>query len=205
MTEPIEWEPERQYVLNTRPLLNFGYLGRVDLLEGLLGHPILVPSEVLNEVQKARTALDKDLSDLPQPRRPPSDVNRLYHLEQALGRFSGDPFREAQLGPEEQDLAHELEETHRLEIDPGEAEILAICQLRGADHVAIMDDRPAHELAVDWDIPTYGTIELLIEMVQAGLLDVPEGETLLDQMREYWPRGPVGSLRDFFDDQRSAW
>ena len=205
MIEPIEWETERQYVLNTRPLLNFGYLGQVDLLEGLIGRPILVPSEVLNEVRKARTALDKDLSDLPQPRRPPSDVNRLYHLEQALGRFSDDPFREAQLGPEEQDLAHELEETHRLEIDPGEAEILAICQLRGPDHVAIMDDRPAHELAVDWDIPTYGTIELLIGIFQTRLLEQSDGEQMFGEMQENWPRGPGGRLQEYVHEQRPIW
>lgn len=204
MTEPIEWETERQYVLNTRPLLNFGYRGRVDLLDALLGRPILVPSVVVEQVEDARSAIDKELRDIPQLKHDLFDVNRLHHLEQTLDRFSDDPFRKTQLSPDEQNLAHEIRESHRL-IDPGEAEILAMCQLRGTDYVAIMDDRPAHELAVDWDIPTYGTIELLIGMVQAGLLEGSEGEQLLDEMRISWPRGPGGHLQEYIHGSRPVW
>jgi predicted nucleic acid-binding protein len=195
----------RHYVLNTRPLLNFTYTDRVDLLERLLEKPIYVPAEVHEEWQRARLALERKLRDLPAHRHDPLDVQLLAHLDQARGRFRGNPFRVVRLQGEELELADELQERQWLSIDPGEADVLALCIQRGPGWMAVLDDRPAHDFAVANNIPTVGTIELLLEAVKQDLLSLSQGEHLLGEMRLSWPRAPGGKLKDHSSGHRSIW
>jgi len=193
-----------RYVLNTRPLLNFTYTGRVVLLERLLGKPIYVPAEVQRQWKAAHSALERKLRRLPAHRRDPLDVRLLDNLNRARGRFRGNPFRVVHLYAEEVERAEELREAHEL-IDPGEADVLALCLHRGPDWVAVLDDRPAHDLALELGIPTVGTIELLMEAVKRGLLSLNDGEHLLEEMRASWRRAPRGKLEEYISGRRAVW
>ncbi len=191
-----------KYVLNTRPLLNFTYTDQIDLLEKLLGKPIYIPAQVYEDWKKARSRLDRTLREIPTTRRDPLDARLFAHLQQARRRFRSNPFRVLRLYEEERDLALEYERDY-VGIDPGESEVLAICQKRG--WTAVLDDRPAHEFAVAQGIATLGTLEVLIEMVQQGLLLLNEGEHLLGEMRQSWPRAPGGRLNDYLSGRRHVW
>lgn len=191
-----------KYVLDTRPLLNFTYTAQIALLEKLLGRPIYVPAQVHEDWKKARARLDRKLREIPTYRHYPLDVQLFAHLQQARRRFRGNPFRVLRLYEEERDLALEFERDY-VGIDPGESEVLAVCQGRG--WTAVLDDRPAHNFAVAQGIATLGTLEILIEMVQQGLLRLNEGEQLLDEMRLSWTRAPRGKLSDYLKGRRSVW
>jgi len=192
------------YVLNTRPLLNFTYTDCVDLLKRLLGRPIFVPAEVYEEWKKARSALKRKLRDLPARCHGPLDVRLLTNLNGAQKCFSGSPFRVEWLEREELELAEELRERH-WDIDAGEADVLALCMKRELSWVAVLDDRPAHELALALGVPTMGTIDLLIEAVRQNLLSPNDGEYLLEKMKESWPRAPRGKLSEYLKGLRSIW
>jgi predicted nucleic acid-binding protein len=122
-------------------------------------------------------------------------VQLLAHLDQARGRFRGNPFRVVRLQGEELELAEELQERHWLSIDTGEADVLALCIQRGPGWIAVLDDRPAHDLALMLGIPTMGTIEVLLEAIRQNLLSLNQGEYLLDEMKASWPRAPRGKLQ----------
>lgn len=194
----------RSYVLDTRPLLNFAYTDHISLLEVLLGKPLYVPAQVHREFIGARSALERKLRQFPPYRHDPIDLQLVANLQVAGRQFRGNPFRVLKLQGEERDLALELERDHRW-IDPGEAEVLAICLQRGRDWVAILDDRPAHEFAVAQGVPTLGTIELLIRSVEQGILILKDGEHLLDEMLQSWPRAPRGRLEDYLSGRRAVW
>ncbi len=197
--------PQRRHALDTRPLLNFTYTDRVDLLERLLGKPIHIPAAVHEQWKAARSALEGKLRELPAHRRDPLDVRLLDNLNRARGRFRGTPFRVVPLyDPEEAERAEELREEHP-DIDPGEADVLALCLHRGPGWVAVLDDRPAHDLALTLGIPTMGTIELLMEAVKRGLLSLNDGEHLLEEMRTSWPRAPQGRLQGYISGERAVW
>ncbi len=207
MTQKSSAEEEagrRRYVLDTRPLLNFTYTDRVELLEWLLGKPIYVPAAVHEEWRKARAALQRELRELPARRQDPVRVRMLGNLDRARGRFCGNPFQVVHLHGEEAERAVELYEGHRY-IDPGEADVLALCLHRRPKWVGVLDDRPAHEFALTLQIPTVGTIELLLEAVKQGLLSLNDGEHLLDEMRMNWPRAPRGRLVEYVSGRRRTW
>jgi predicted nucleic acid-binding protein len=193
-----------KYVLNTRPLLNFTYTGRIALLEGLLGKPICVPAEVYKQWKRARSRLERKLRGVPPHRHDPFEVQKLDRLQRAGRQFQGNPFRVLRLYEEERDLAHELERDH-LWIHPGEADVLAVCMKRGQGWAAVFDDRQAHDFAVDESIHTVGTIELLLQAIRGELLSLNDGEHLLDEMRLSWPRAPRGKLSDYLKGRRAIW
>lgn len=194
----------RRYVLDTRPLLNFIYTDQVKLLERLLGKPIYVPAMVHEEWKKARAALQQELRRLPIRRQDPVQVRMLGNLDRARRRFHGNPFQVVHLHGEEMEQAMELYEGHK-DIHPGEADVLALCLHRGPGWIAVLDDRPAHELALTLQIPTVGTIELLLKAVKQGLLSLNDGEHLLNEMRMNWPRAPRGRLAEYVSGRRQAW
>jgi len=105
---------------------------------------------------------------------------------------------------EEAARAEELREEHWA-VDPGEADVLALCLHRGPGWAAVLDDRPAHELALELGVPTLGTIELLMEAVQRGLLSLNDGERLLEEMRASWPRAPQGKLEEYISGKTEVW
>jgi len=144
----------RSYVLDTRPLLNLAYTDRISLVEILLGKSLYLPVKVHREFIGARSTLERKLRQLPSDRHDPVDLQLAANLQVARRKFRGNPFRVLRLYGEERDRALELERDHRW-IEPGEAEVLAICLQRGPDWVAILDDRPAHEFAVARAFPRW--------------------------------------------------
>ena len=193
-----------KHVFNTRPLLNFTNTDRIGLLEELLGKPIYVPDEVHRQWKGARSRLEEELQAVPPDRRDPFEVQRLDRLQRAARRFRGNPFRVVKLLGEERDLTLELERDHYW-IHPGEADVLALCLHRGPGWTAVLDDRPAHDLALELGVPTVGTIELLLEAVRQELLSLTDGEHVLDEMRASWPRAPGGRLQEYLSGKRAVW
>jgi predicted nucleic acid-binding protein len=78
-------------------------------------------------------------------------------------------------------------------LNAGEAACLAIAAARGAR--VMTDDRDAREIAAEWHIPISGTLGLLLRAVDLGILDIVEGDRLLQKMIEIGYHSPVASLR----------
>jgi len=189
------------YALDTRPLLNFVYTDALAVLEKLLGKPLYVPAGVHEQFGRAESTLRHRLEQLPERQRDPFDVLVLERLQAARSRFRGNPFRIVRLYDAERDLAIRLEQEPG--VDPGESEVLALSLSR--DWVAVLDDRLAHDFAVSQGIETLGTLDLLVQAVQQGILNLKDGERLLDEMRLRWQRAPRGRLRDYVNGRRSIW
>lgn len=91
---------------------------------------------------------------------------------------------------EEQALAHTLEQ----ELDAGEAECLAVAQMRGFTFLS--DDFAARRLARQHHLAVSGTIGVLLALVEGQALSVEEADQLLDEMIRRGYRSPVSSLRE---------
>lgn len=201
MSRPPPVGAEANYVLDTRPLLNFVYTDALAVLEKLSGKPLYVPAGVHGQFGRAESALRRRLEQLPEHQGEPFDVQVLTRLQAARDRFRGNPFRIVRLYNAERDLAIRL--AREPGVDPGESEVLATCLHRG--WVAVLDDRLAHDFAASQGIETLGTLDLLAQAVRQGILPLNDGERLLNQMGLKWQRAPKGNLRDYVSGQRSTW
>ena len=201
MNKPPPARAGANYVLDTRPLLNFVYTDALAVLEELLGKPLYVPAAVHGQFGRAESALRRRLEQLPEHQREPFDVQVLIRLQAARGRFRGNPFRIVRLHNAKRDLAIRLEREPG--VDPGESEVLALSLSRG--WVAILDDRLAHDFAASQGIETLGTLDLLVQAVRHGILPLDDGERLLEEMRLGWQRAPRGNLRDYLNGRRAIW
>jgi predicted nucleic acid-binding protein len=91
---------------------------------------------------------------------------------------------------EERTLAKELESR----LDPGEAECLAVAQMRRCKFLS--DDLTARRLALHREVNLSGTLGVLLTLVDRGHLSLAEANGLLAAMISHGYRSPVESLEE---------
>lgn len=79
-------------------------------------------------------------------------------------------------------------------LDRGEAECLAVSELRG--YVFLSDDLAARRLAQQRRVAVSGTIGVLLLLVRKAHLSLPHADALMAAMIVYGYRSPVPSLKD---------
>ncbi|MGA2378525.1 MAG: hypothetical protein ABSG85_04395 [Spirochaetia bacterium] len=85
-------------------------------------------------------------------------------------------------------LRQELDEF----LHPGESSCLVGAVSRNM--ILVTDDLAARKLAARRKVRLTGTVDLLVEMIHAGLLPLEEGNTLLEQMIDSGYRSPCDHL-----------
>ena len=80
------------------------------------------------------------------------------------------------------------------QLDAGEAECLAVAEIRG--YIFLSDDFAARRLAQERRISISGTIGVLLLLVRGGHLTVSEADELMTMMVHCGYRSPVKSLLD---------
>lgn len=83
------------------------------------------------------------------------------------------------------------------QLDPGEAECLAIAYLRS--YRFLSDDFAARRLANHYKVSVSGTLGVLLKLLNMKQIDILEADYLLHQMIQHGYRSPVPSLRDLMD------
>jgi predicted nucleic acid-binding protein len=99
-----------------------------------------------------------------------------------------------ELTAEEQAKAEELGQT----LGKGEAACIALAQSRG--WMVLTDDRDARETARDVGVALSGTLGALMNLVRANVLSIPDGDELLNQMKQHGYRCPINSLAELDDE-----
>lgn len=185
-------ELEVCYVFDNRPLINFVLTGRVALLHSICDNRLCTTQSVL--VQFERSA--KHLGSLFASTFSGAGECALAIRSACTSwpdHFRIDGIRIVGLPLAQAHIAFELEEEFRLAVDPGESDVFALCLQH--PWVAVLDDWPAREVALKLDIPTVGTVELLLKAVRRNLLSLADAEDVLDCMRQTsWERAPRYSL-----------
>ncbi|MFQ5796018.1 MAG: DUF3368 domain-containing protein [Candidatus Bipolaricaulia bacterium] len=151
--------------MDTTLLSNFAHIRRPDLLQLTLEENAATVPTVMEEL---RTGEDLGLV-------PPCDWSWLQILE---------------LTDEEQRLADELKQ----QLDPGEAECLAVAQMRQSK--ILSDDFAARRLARQRKITVSGTLGVLLALVDEEHLTLEEADRFLAVMISHGYRSPVQSLQE---------
>lgn len=151
------------YLLDTTLLSNFAHVRRPDLLRAVLGPGLAVTPGVLAELHAGEQA----------GRVPSCDWGWLTVLTPTAAESAA---------------AAELE----LQLDPGEAECLAVALQRG--YRFLSDDFAARRLAEAKGAIVSGTIGILLKGVATGVLALLEADCLLAEMISHGYRAPVRSL-----------
>ena len=161
-------------IANTTAISNFASVGRLDLLQALLGE-VFISSGVYDEIQDGLQEGYDFYSDLEGLIYPFTEEGwlRLTSLE----------------GEDELKLYGSLPK----QLHWGEASCLAIARHRG--WALLTDDKKARKVAREWGITLSGTLGVLVQAVQAGLLTVDEGNGLLREMIAKGYRSPYADLR----------
>lgn len=185
------------YILNTRPVLNFLGVDRLDLLGAALAGAIYVGPTVLRELRDHATWTARDLERRArqQPESvEPEEVAYVESLGRWDARFGQPPLR--RLGPLEYE---EVEDAQRLmqmgRLDPGESEVLAVARVRG--WVAVLDEFAAHCQAEGDGIPHESTLSLLVRAVRDGRLDDRQAANLWERMQRWWDYAPPWPLGEY--------
>lgn len=138
-------------VSNASPLVNLARIGQLTLLPQLFGH-VLIPDAVWQEV-----------------------------VEDGRGQPGADEIRTAawikRMTIANRQLVHSL----RQELDPGEAEAIALAIESNADWL-VMDERLGRETAAHFGLRYVGLIGILGEAKRRGIMQ--ELRPLLDQLRD---------------------
>jgi len=152
-------------LLDTTLLSNFAHIQRSDLLRLAVGNDAATTPATMAEL---RTGESLRLV-------PSCDWSWLTVLE---------------LTDEEQHLAAEL----RAQLDPGEAECLAVAQIRQCTFFS--DDLAARRLARQRGLKVSGTIGVLLALVDEEHLSLEEADRFLALMIDRGYRSPVRSLKE---------
>jgi predicted nucleic acid-binding protein len=190
-------DPPADYILNTRPILNFLGIGRIDLLAQLTGKPPLVSPTVLVEVREHIRWTVRDLER--RTRREPSTVE-----PEEVGYVAILEEHEAGLRSPHVRLLHELQleeletvsgilKTGRL--DPGEAEVLAIAKQRG--YIAVIDELAGHRWAETEGIRNESTLTLLVEAVRQKWVDERTASAVWTEIQRWWDYAPLLPFSDY--------
>ncbi|MBI4768939.1 MAG: DUF3368 domain-containing protein [Chloroflexi bacterium] len=150
-------------LLDCTVLSNFAHVRRPDLLRLALGSSASTTPEVMAELRRGQ-----ELGAVPS-----LDWRWLAILRPA---------------EDEQKVAEAL----RRQVDPGEAECIAVAQARSG--TLLSDDAAARRLARGRGLPVSGTIGVLLALVSESHISMKEGDQLLAIMVARGYRSPVASL-----------
>jgi predicted nucleic acid-binding protein len=151
-------------LLDTTLLSNFAHIGRPELLRLALGEKIATTPAVMAELEAGeRLGLVPSCAWDWLTVLEPTDAER--HLIREL----------------------------RKQLDPGEAECLAVAQIRQGKFLS--DDFAARHLARQRNLIVSGTLGVLLALVTQNDLPVEEGDRLLTIMISRGYRSPVKSLQ----------
>lgn len=157
------------YLLDTTVLSNFAHVRRPDLPRTVLGASLAVTPGVLAELRAGEQT----------GQVPTCDWTWLTVLVPTAAESA---------------LATDLER----QLDPGEAECLAVTVQRG--YRFLSDDFAARRLATAKGLTVSGTIGILLKGVTSGALALPEADRLLAEMIRHGYRAPVRSLHELLTD-----
>jgi|GEM_PF-2597467 len=196
-------EFEVRYVLDNRPLINFVLTGHGDLLQCICDNRTCTTSSVRAQFEKSAKHLCSALS---RSRR--SDCDCTQAMLAACGSWSQhfDPgaIEVVSIPATQANLTLTLERKYPDAIDPGESDVLALCLQRS--WIAVLDDLPARQVALELGVSTIGTVELLIRAVDREVLTLLEAEEMLECMRQTpWGRAPTYSLPDARSGIQAIW
>jgi predicted nucleic acid-binding protein len=113
-------------------------------------------------------------------------------VEQGLVPIQWQHVRQIELTAEEQNWLTNLPPR----LGAGESSSLAVAYHRQG--LLATDDRDARQAAVQWGVPTSGTLGILIAQVKRGHINLPEGNQLLGRMIQQGYRSPVEDLNRWF-------
>jgi predicted nucleic acid-binding protein len=156
------------YLLDTTVLSNFAHVQRADLPRAVLGANVAATPAVLAELRVGEQT----------GRLPACDWTWLAVLTPTAVELA---------------LANALER----QLDPGEAECLAVALERG--YRFLSDDFAARRMAEINGLLVSGTIGILLKGVTGGVIALPEADRLLAEMILHGYRAPVRSLRELLD------
>lgn len=152
-------------LLDTTLLSNFSHVQRSDLLRLVLGEQAATTPTVIAELRMGETA-------------------------GFIPACDWDWLTVVTLTSEEQSLAVELQQ----QLDPGEAECLAVAQIR--QYKFFSDDFAARRVAHQHNLTVSGTIGILLTLVNDKKISLVEGDYLLNVMISRGYRSPVMSLSE---------
>jgi hypothetical protein len=185
-------ELEVCYVFDNRPLINFLLTGRASLLHSICNNRLCTTPSVLAQFERS----GKHLSTLFATTVSDAGDCALTIRSACTSwpdQFGAGGIQLVDLPLTQAHIAFELEEKYPFSVDAGESDVLALC-LQHA-WVAVLDDLPAREVALELGVSTVGTVELLLTAVKRNLLDLGDAEDVLDCMRQTsWGRAPQYSL-----------
>ena len=163
-------------VVNVTVISNFASAQRLDVLRATVG-PLYLPIEVYQEIQAGLTAGYSFYTGTEQQISPFAPNGWLHLVTMTASELS---------------LLPSL--PNRLHL--GEAACLCIAKQRGWGFLT--DDRAARKQAQAWEVVFSGTLGILVLAIQAGHVNIDEGNLLLRTMitcANY--RSPVTDLQDF--------
>lgn len=187
----------RAYVLNTRPVLNFIGVDRVELLPRLLGATVHVPPSVLRELREhiawtarhltRRVGLQRESVD-------PAELGYVENLKRLDTRLVAPHIRRMRT----LELSELEWSAHYMGLDvlgAGESEVLAIAKHRG--WVAVIDEFVGHCQAEADGIQNVGTLGVLVRGVKEGVISEGEAALLWASMQQWWDYAPTAPLSEY--------
>ncbi len=195
------------FILDTRPVLNFLAVDRLDLISTALQAPVYVSPSVVEEVRDVVNGFWGDVER--RSRREPElvepwEIGLAEDWRKWKTRLVPPPvrrLREVDLSVAELRLASQIRNKRR-DLDPGECEVLAVAKARGWG--VIIDEMPGHCWAEEESIPNDGTLGVLVAALRLGSLEIEEGERLWSRVKVVWPKSPPLSLAEYRDG-RPLW
>lgn len=156
-------------VSNAGPLIALGKLGRLDILQSLY-QTVIVPQQVYDETVTTGIALGA----------PDAQLISEYFKRGVLERT--------------QVQVDRLED--EIEIHEGEKAAIELALATGADAV-LLDDAASRETAQKYGLKPKGTLGVILEAVDRGVLAKEQGELLVEQIRQrrdIWIRDSLCAL-----------
>ncbi|WP_135665888.1 PIN domain-containing protein [Halorhabdus rudnickae] len=163
--------PDRPTVLDTSVLSNFAHVNRVELLDDL---------PRLATVEAVRTELA-------------AGIETHSYLERAVVTLDDDiPV----ITPSP--AAQEVEQHLLKRLDPGEAQALAVADVRNG--TIVTDDGDARSIARNRDVPLTGSIGVLVRFVEDDVMSVEDADRYLKRwIDEAGFRAPARDIETFLD------
>lgn len=160
----------RSLIFDNTPLSHFARAGQLTMLEKLVhGYGCVVPVEVRQEVTAGMARFPDIANVLSAPWLEPVEISGGREL-MAFARYKADLGG----GPEENN---------------GEAAVLAWASIHGG--AAVIDERAGTRLAQRDDIEVHGSLWLVVRGVRTGVLNRPDAEQLVNDLRATDMRLPV--------------
>ena len=164
--------PDRPTILDTSVLSNFAHVDRVELLDDL---------PRLATVEAVRAELNVGVETHPYLERA-IDV-----LDEEIPVLSPSP------------AAKEVEQHLLKRLDPGEAQALAVSDVRNG--LIVTDDGDARSIARNRDVPLTGSIGLLVRFVEDDVMTVEDADRYLKRwIDEAGFRSPARDIEVFLDE-----